>query len=499
MGHLPVRPAGNPHSEWPRDCTGAPRCTRDGPAPARPLQAVAGNQSRATPGKGEPMHRNTKLAVLAVAIAATPLAASARSGYLSTFNSKYGTTGTALDACATCHGSSTSIRNSYGLDVENRLLAGEAIGTALTNVEPLDSDGDTYTNIVEIQARSLPYDARSVPAPAPTPTPAIAVSPASLAFGNVDVGASGQLNLTVSNGGNGTLDVTAVSRCGGTSTEFSATPASFSVAAGSRATVVVTYAPTAAGTDSGCIALANNSATPNVQVNVSGTGQAIVATAPHIAVSASTLAFGTVAVGSAANQTTVVSNTGTADLVVSSVARCSGTSSEFTASPTSFTVAPNGSQTVTVSYAPLDATTDSGCVAIVHNDVASGTVNVSVSGTGQSQANPVVDADITRFQVAKRLDISRGGVTTPKAVVVNAGTVAGTVTLQLEGTAPDATGAPAVVYTASHDVTLAVGASAKVPFPVFTPTTPGAVTWTLTVLDQDPDTDVATAVTKVVP
>lgn len=445
------------------------------------------------------MHRLSKLAVLAVAIAATPLAASARSTYLSSFNTKYKTSGTVLDTCSTCHGSGgTSTFNPYGQELLNNIASG--ITTALNVADPKDSDGDGYSNGAEAAALTFPGDPKSFPAPAPTPAPAIAVSPASLAFGNVDVGASGALNLTVSNGGTATLNVTAVSRCSGTSTEFGATPASFSVAPGGRATVVATYAPTASGTDAGCLVLANNSSTPTVQVNVSGAGQAVVGTA-HISVSPTSLALGTVAVGSTASQTTVVSNTGTADLTVSSVSRCSGTSTEFTASPAgSFIVAGGGSQTVTVTYAPVDATTDAGCFQIANDDASSGTVQVSVSGAGQSQPKPVVDVDITRFSVAKRLDISRGGTATPRVALVNAGTAAGTATVLVEGTVPDATtGAPAVVYTATHDVTLAVGATGKLMFPAYTPTAPGTVTWTVTVTDQDPDVDGATAVTKVVP
>ena len=122
-----------------------------------------------------------------------------------------------------------------------------------------------------------------------------------------------------------------------------------------------------------------------------------------------------------------------------------------------------------------------------------------MSFKGKVQANPIVDVDVTRFSVAKRLDISRGGTAAPKAVVVNAGTAAGTATIQVEGTAPDANGVPQVVYTASQDVTLLPAATAKVLFPAFVPTAAEIVTWTVTVADQDPDVDVATATTKVVP
>ena len=333
------------------------------------------------------MHRNMKSALVAAIVLAAPLTASARSTYLSSFNSKYGTGNTVLDSCSTCHGSGgTSTFNPYGADVRSNIAAG--ISSALTLAEPKDSDGDTYANLAEIKALTLPGDAKSFP----------------------------------------------------------------------------------------------------------------VATAPKIAVAPSSIAFGTVTVGSSATQTATVSNTGTADLTVASVSRCTGTSAEFTASPSaSFTVAPGGSQTLTVKYAPVDATTDTGCIAIANDDATAGTVQLAVSGTGQSQPSAVVDVDITRFSVPKRLDISRGLTASPSVSVVNAGSVAGTVTVQVEGSVVDAQGVPAVVYSASQDVTLAPAATAKVRFPTYVPSTPVVVTWTATVTDQDPDADVATAETKIVP
>ena len=98
--------------------------------------------------------------------------AEARSEYLTTFNGTYGTANTALDNCELCHGSTKSIRNAYGQDVEAELLAGKAISAALAAIEGTDSDSDGYTNLTEIQARTLPGDANSTPAPAPTCTDA---------------------------------------------------------------------------------------------------------------------------------------------------------------------------------------------------------------------------------------------------------------------------------------------------------------------------------------
>ena len=222
---------------------------------------------------------------------------------------------------------------------------------------------------------------------------------------------------------------------------------------------------------------------------------------PKIALQPSSLPFGTVTVGDSATQTAAVQNTGNADLVVSSVARCNGTSAEFSASPTaSFTVAPGGSQTVTVRYAPVDTTTDSGCLQVASNDPTLAVAQLAVSGTGANPPSAVLDVDIGRFSAApKRADISRGGTATPKVSLVNPGAVGGAVTVAIEGVLTDAAGTTSPVYSATQTVTVAAGATAKIVFPTYTPTLPGVVTWTATVADQDPDQDTATATTRIVP
>ncbi|HMA18512.1 MAG TPA: hypothetical protein VKS03_08745 [Thermoanaerobaculia bacterium] len=106
---------------------------------------------------------------------------------------------------------------------------------------------------------------------------------------------------------------------------------------------------------------------------------------------------------------------------------------------------------------------------------------------------------MNRFAVAKRADVSRGRSVTPKVNVVNAGSVAGTATIAVEGSLLDASGSKTHVYSATQDVTLAPGMTGRVAFPAFTPSTAGTLTWTATVADADPDQDVATAATKVVP
>jgi hypothetical protein len=105
---------------------------------------------------------------LLVALVA-PAGAHARSTYLSSFNSRYGTATTRLDSCNTCHGSSTQTFNPYGADVLAGM--GSGIANALSNVESTDSDGDGFTNLTEIQALTFPGNATDKPVTEPTACP----------------------------------------------------------------------------------------------------------------------------------------------------------------------------------------------------------------------------------------------------------------------------------------------------------------------------------------
>ena len=69
----------------------------------------------------------------------------AESNYLNSFNSQYGTSGTTLDSCNLCHPSVPSL-NGYCNDY--------AGGFNFTNIEGLDSDGDCFVNLDEINART---------------------------------------------------------------------------------------------------------------------------------------------------------------------------------------------------------------------------------------------------------------------------------------------------------------------------------------------------------
>ena len=84
----------------------------------------------------------------------------------------------------------------------------------------------------------------------PDATPQIAVTPGSLAFGLVVLGASRDLLVTISNSGTADL-VGAVALGDGTSAAYSTSVTSFDVLPGNSQDVVVTYAPTSTSRDTG--------------------------------------------------------------------------------------------------------------------------------------------------------------------------------------------------------------------------------------------------------
>ena len=89
-------------------------------------------------------------------------------GYLNDFNTRYGTSGTALNSCTLCHTGSPSNNNlnSYANDYV-------ANGYNFAAIENLDSDGDGFSNIVEINARTFPGDPASRPAASDTTPPTV--------------------------------------------------------------------------------------------------------------------------------------------------------------------------------------------------------------------------------------------------------------------------------------------------------------------------------------
>lgn len=113
--------------------------------------------------------------------------------------------------------------------------------------------------------------------------PDVTVSATSLDFGSLFVGGSVTRNLAIGNGGTDPLNVTGITSSDG---QFSASPASFTLAPGASQNVVVTFSPASAATFNADLTIASNDPDEaSVVVPMTGTGT----NAPVLAVDPSSL------------------------------------------------------------------------------------------------------------------------------------------------------------------------------------------------------------------
>jgi len=105
-----------------------------------------------------------------------------------------------------------------------------------------------------------------------TVAPVFGISPTSLNFGNVSVGGTASLPVTISNTGNAPLSVTNIVS---SVAQFTFAPSVFpiNIAAGGNAVINVTFTPAAAGLVNGSLTITHNAVGSPATVTLEGTGQ----------------------------------------------------------------------------------------------------------------------------------------------------------------------------------------------------------------------------------
>ncbi|MCK5328056.1 MAG: choice-of-anchor D domain-containing protein, partial [Candidatus Latescibacteria bacterium] len=162
-------------------------------------------------------------------------------------------------------------------------------------ISAVDNAGNESTFSEEVQA---------VPDETVLPQPDIALSATSYNFGEVQVGTSSTWTLVVSNTGESALSVSSISSG---DAQFTASPTSFTVAAGESEDVTVTFAPTSSGNQIATFTITSNDPDEgSLQVSLNGNGSLL---PPNLSLSATGYNFGEVQVGTSSTWTLVVSNT----------------------------------------------------------------------------------------------------------------------------------------------------------------------------------------------
>ncbi len=316
-----------------------------------------------------------------------------------------------------------------------------------------------------------------------TPAPVAALSVSTLAFGSVVAGQSATLSANVTNTGNAALAVTRVTPCSNTAPPFALTPsAAFSVAAGGRQALSVSFAPSSSGAVTGCFDLATNDpAHATLRLTVTGTGTAVPTASASLTPAA--LAFGNVAVGQAAALTATVRNTGGAALSVTGVTPCDGSNAtSLTVSPaTAFAVPAGGSQTLSVRFAPTAAGGAAACWNITTSDAANPSLRLNASATGVAATPTAPVASLTPAALAFS-SVAVGQAASMAATVRNTGTAA----LAVTAVAP-CDGSNAASLTVSPVTAFSVAAGGSQALSVrFAPTAAGAAAACWNVATNDP-------------
>lgn len=202
----------------------------------------------------------------------------------------------------------------------------------------------------------------------------VSIAPSPAPFGSVVVGSSSTLGLTVTNTGNATLNVTAITPSGTGFTTTSNCVGLF-VTPGQTCQISVTFAPTTSGAHTGSVSVSSNAPGSPHTVALSGTG-----VAPAVSLSRGALAFGFQTVNtSSLAQAVTVTNTGSAPLGISAVTVAGDFGFTGCASP--LTLSPGASCALSIYFFPTATGNRTGSVSIASN--ASGSPHViGLSGTG---------------------------------------------------------------------------------------------------------------------
>lgn len=292
---------------------------------------------------------------------------------------------------------------------------------------------------------------------------AVVVSVATLNFGSVTVGSTKTLTDSVTNN---TASAVTINSVQGLASGFQITGVTlpFTLTAGQSASFSIQFKPTSSGAASITISLRDPNGQSLVSFSATGTGTAA-ATAGPMAVSLSSLAFGSVQTGSTHNLSETLTNTGSTTVTIS---QASATGTGFSISGLTIPTTLSASQSVTfiATFHPTSAGAASGTLAVV-SDASNSPVDIPLSGTGSALGQLTVSPSVLSFgsvtvgsgsTLTGALSASGSSVTITSATLNNSEFVISGITLP---------------------VTLAAGQST--PFSVtFTPTASGATSASLT-------------------
>ena len=294
-------------------------------------------------------------------------------------------------------------------------------------------------------------------------------SPSPIPFGHTKVGGHQVMAVALANSGGTDLTITSATMSGaGFSMSNLALP--LTVQAGKGTSTAITFAPTGSGNFSGSVSFAITADEKNgkqksssVVLNFYGTGDSAGTLTPN----PSSLAFGSIQVGSNSSKSQTLTNTGGSTVTISQ-ATASGAGFSISGLTLPVTLAANQSVSFTATFAPASAGAASGALSIV-SDASNSPLSIPLSGTGVAAGSLSANPSSANFG-----NVTLGSNQTVPVAVTNTGGVAVTVS------SAAATGSGFSFTGPTLPITLNAGQSTTFNA-VFAPSVAGAASGALTI------------------
>ena len=208
-----------------------------------------------------------------------------------------------------------------------------------------------------------------------TLAPVISFPDSTLAFGDVSLGGTSILELSISNPGTAVLSISSMTIAGTDSSEFQfQATASIVGAAQTSAVGLVVFTPTSGGSKDAHIVMVHNAVGSPDTLFLSG--NANVPSAPQILVTG--LNFGDVDPGNSKTLTLNMTNTGASSVSIDSIRLDTGL---FTVSATAFVLAVESGRELSITFSPTTAGTVNDSLRVFHNG-SGGLLTVFLTGRG---------------------------------------------------------------------------------------------------------------------
>ncbi len=316
--------------------------------------------------------------------------------------------------------------------------------------------------------------------------PAVSLTPSSLGFGSQLIGSTSTArSVTLTNSGTAPLSLTGIAVAGANAGDFAQTNncpiAPATLATGATCSLSVAFAPTAGGSRSASVQIADNAGDSPESVALTGTGNT---PAPAVSLAPSSLIFGSQLVGaSSSSQSVTLTNSGTAPLSVSGIAVAGSNAGDFAQTnncPSApATIAIGGTCSISVTLTPTATGARSASVQISDN-AGNSPQSVTIAGTGIA---PTVGLTPSSLAFGSQLV---GSTSASQAVKL---TNSGTAPLSFSNVA--VTGSNAGDFAQSNNcpvipATLAVGSSCTVSV-TFTPGAQGSRSANIQLTDNAPN------------